>query len=205
MNVIKIKYPLMDANSYLLYWEEKEAFLIDCVPKSFEKIQELCKSLKKEVYAVFLTHGHIDHMVDAKKFQERGAKIFIGRKDRDKLYTDKNLSKRLGIEYKPTNADFFLENTRYTINGHHVDILETPGHTPGSVCISIERVVFTGDTLFRGTVGRTDFEDSEPEALVKSLKKIIKEYKPNQPMYPGHGLETNLEIESKYNPFLQNL
>ena len=195
----------MDANSYLLYWEERQAILIDCVPHCFEKVNKLCRSLDKYVQTVLLTHGHIDHMVDAIKFQKSGAKIHIGFHDRDKLHTDKNLANLLGIKYEPTNADAFLYNNRYYFNNHHVDVIETPGHSAGSVCYYIEGVLFTGDTLFRGTVGRTDFEDGDYKALMESLKKLKSKYPSNIPIYPGHGLETNIEIEEKYNPYIKEL
>ncbi|MBR2481128.1 MAG: MBL fold metallo-hydrolase [Clostridia bacterium] len=205
MNVVKIKYPLMDANSYLIYWEERQALLVDCVPHCFEKVEKICKSLNKYVTTILLTHGHIDHMIDAIKFQERGAKIYIGFHDRDKLHTDKNLAKMLGFKYEPTNADLFLKNGRYYLNGHHVDVVETPGHSAGSVCFFIEGVLFTGDTLFKGTVGRTDFEDSDYTKLMESIKLLKEKYTIDVPIYPGHGLETNFEIENEYNPYLKNL
>ena len=205
MNIVKIKYPIMDGNSYLLYWDERSAILIDAVPHSFEKVQQICKSLDKYVSHVLLTHGHIDHMADAIKFQERGAKIYIGYQDRAMLHTDANLSKRIGIKYEPTNADLFLKKGRYYINQHHVDVIETPGHSAGSVCFYIEGVLFTGDTLFKGTVGRTDFEDSDFSALMNSLKTLKDSYAPNITIYPGHGGATNLESESRFNPYFKDL
>lgn len=205
MNIIKIRYPLMDANSYLLYWDGDNAVLIDAVPHSYEKVKELCKTLKKRVKAVLLTHGHIDHMVDAIKFQNDGALICIGRHDKDKLHTDKNLGKRLGIPYEPTNADRFFDTYRYYIDCHHIDAIETPGHTVGSLCYYIEGVLFTGDTLFKGTIGRTDFEDGSFNDIMNSLKKLYNKYPHNIPIYPGHGLETTLEFEKKHNPYFENL
>ncbi len=205
MNVVKINYPTMDAISYLLYWEEDQAILIDCVPHCYEKVDRICKKLGKKVKYVLLTHGHIDHIADAKKFQNSGAKVYIGRGDADKLYTDKNLAPMLGIRYIPMEANLELKSCRYCFNRHYVDVTETPGHTAGGVCFFIEGVLFTGDTLFAGSVGRTDFEDGDSQKLINSIKRLIELYPGNTPVYPGHGHETTLEIEKKYNFALVNL
>ena len=205
MNVIKISYPLMDAITYLLYWEEEQAILIDCVPHCYEKVDKICKKLGKRVKNVLLTHGHIDHIADAKKFQNSGAKIHIGSGDLAKLYTDDNLGPQLGIKYEKLEADVALKTDRYSFNGHYVDVLETPGHTSGSVCFYIEGVLFTGDTLFAGGVGRTDLKDGNTLRLMSSLKTLIESFSPETPIYPGHGYESTLEIEKRYNLSILNL
>lgn len=205
MNVVKINYPAMDAISYLLYWEEDQAILVDCVPHAYEKVDRICKKLGKRVKTVLLTHGHIDHIECAKKFQNIGAKVCIGSGDSDKLYTDKNLSSWLGLKYIKMEADIELSSGRYCFNGHYVDVIETPGHTAGGVCFYIEGVLFTGDTLFAGDVGRTDFEDGDSQKLLESIKKLFDLYPGSTPIYPGHGYESTLEIEKKYNCSLVNL
>ena len=205
MNVIKITYSLMDANTYMLYWDDERALLIDCVPNCYNKVQKLCKKYNKRIVGILLTHGHIDHMADAVKFQKDGVKIFIASNDSDKLYTDKNLGYRLGLSYEPTNADGFLNTDRYNFCGHYIDCIETPGHSAGSMCYFLEGVMFTGDTLFKNTVGRTDFEDGDPKELAKSLRYIKSKYPKTTAIYPGHGIESTLELEEMFNPYYKIL
>ena len=83
-----------------------------------------------------------------------------------------------------------------------LEVLETPGHTPGGVCYYMEGLVFVGDTLFRDSVGRTDFPNGSYETLMESIKTQLYKLPNNTMVYPGHGPETNIGYEKQYNPFV---
>ncbi len=213
MHIFKITYPAFDsAASYLAFWEGDEAILIDCVPKCFSKVQEILDWYGKKLKYIFLTHGHIDHIHDLAAFDDfydiemSGGAICISKWDEDKLTTNKHLGDRFNLTFNPistktTDVSKYIE---FYVNRHHIEILKTPGHTKGSICYYIEGFLFSGDTLFRGSVGRTDLGDGDPEELKASLKKLL-ELPDNTVVYPGHGLETTIAYEREYNPYLQNL
>lgn len=206
MNVIKLTYPPFDnVCSYFVYWDGDAAILIDCVPGSYEKATRLAKDLGKTIQMVLLTHGHIDHIHDINKFENDRIKIALHSNDAEKLLTDKHLGKRFGMSIEPTTADVVLDRSYLIIDDHRINIIKTPGHTAGSVCFEIQGVLFTGDTLFRGTIGRTDFEDGNYEDMMKSLKLLRSSYPPKTLVYPGHGLETTLENERINNPYFKRI
>ncbi len=213
MHIFKITYPAFDhAASYLLFWESEEAVLIDCVPKCFDKVQEILDWYDKKLKYILLTHGHIDHIHDLAAFDDYydfemdGGFIALSKKDTDKLYTNKHLGDRFNLKFNPISSTPFniAGYTDYYIDRHHVKILQTPGHTKGSLCYLIEGFLFSGDTLFRGSVGRTDLGDGDSAELQESLKKLM-ELPENTIVYPGHGLETTIAYEKEYNPYLKNL
>ncbi len=206
MNVIKLTYPPFDnVCSYFVYWDGDVAVLIDCVPGSYEKAMRVSNYLGKTIQMVLLTHGHIDHIHDINKFEKERIKIAIHSNDSEKLYTDKHLGKRFGMSIEPTECDVCLDRAYLIVDGNRINIIKTPGHTAGSVCFEIQGVLFTGDTLFRGSVGRTDFEDGCYEDLIKSIKVLKNSYPCSTLVYPGHGLETTLENECIFNPYFKNL
>ncbi len=148
-----------------------------------------------------LTHGHFDHIGACAALQRAGAKIGVSRKDADKLYTENNLGGAFGVETEPVRPDFiFRGGEAIDFHGLKFTVLETPGHSAGSVCFLTELGIFSGDTLFCGGVGRTDFYDGSEEQLSASLEKLFA--LPDAPVYPGHGLSTTLKREKENNPYV---
>lgn len=190
------------ANCYLVKSDDA-VFVIDPYAADQRVIDFLNQAKERPKY-VLLTHCHYDHILGAEKLREMfGLKIGIGEKDELGLRdTSVSLSQWAGLEQKPFFADVtFSDGDALKIGDTVVRVLHTPGHTIGSVCYIIENSVFTGDTLFEGTVGRTDFPTGDFSMLKASLEKL-KALEKDCRLYPGHGLATTLHREMRLNPYM---
>lgn len=191
---------LLQANSYLLTKDNKNAVLIDCGGAEVLKFAE-SKGLK--IGAVLLTHGHFDHIGGCAEAQEAGAKIGCSKEDAKILSSNENLSGMTGVPMKKFNADFtFQDGDTLSFFGMDFKVISTPGHTRGSVSFLFEDCLFTGDTLFYGSAGRTDFPGGDENELFSSLKKLSL-IEGDLKVYPGHDKATSLDRERKYNPYVR--
>lgn len=160
-----------------------------------------------KVEAIINTHGHFDH-IGANGAIKRAfdAPLYIHRGDEPCLKDAKvNLSLWAGVETVTSPpADYLLSGGELLeLAGLRVEVLHTPGHSPGSICLRMGGVLFTGDTLFAGSVGRTDFPGACGEKLMDSLRNVIMPLPWETVIYPGHGSASRLDAEIKYNPFLR--
>lgn len=199
MKLYHLTTGLLHVNTYILVNEDsKDAVIIDCGER-YKQIEETVKSLGIKIVAVLLTHAHFDHSGCAKKLQDNGAKIYISNIDAPKLLNEQNLSGDFGRKFEYLTADhLFSDGDEFEIIGIKFKVILTPGHTDGSATFVVDNMLFTGDTLFLGSVGRTDFVTGNREDLIMSVKKLFSlpgEYY----VYPGHDDFTTLEHERKYN------
>ena len=154
---------------------------------------------------VILTHGHYDHISYAKQLAEKfDAKIVTGEKNNEFLSNPAlNLTEKHRLSLKPFSADILLKDgDNFMLGNTEIKYITTPGHTSGSVCFICGMNMFSGDTLFSRSVGRTDMPDGSSTALMKSLMKIA-DLGGNLTVYPGHMNVTTLDAERKYNPYLR--
>jgi glyoxylase-like metal-dependent hydrolase (beta-lactamase superfamily II) len=174
--------------------------------------EPLILMLKQNDYTpvdIVLTHGHADHIggVEAIRRHWPRVQVAIHEDDANMLTSPaENLSLMAGSMVQARPADVLLDSdeTDYQAAGLQFKIIHTPGHSPGSICLyaAQEQILFVGDTLFAGSVGRSDFPGGSHEALIDSIKtKLLILPEPTQ-VYPGHGPETTLGNEKKFNPFL---
>lgn len=178
----------------------KEALVIDPGADPV-RISRFIKKNGLDLKFVINTHGHGDHIGANGSL---GAPVYIHELDADFL-TDAslNLSGAFGFPIvSPAASRLLKDNDNIRLGGLDVEIIHTPGHTPGSISVKIGGAVFTGDALFKTSVGRTDFPYSSERALIESIKKRLLALDDETVVYPGHGEPTTIGEERRSNPFL---
>lgn len=169
------------------------------------------KELGQEIGSVkliLLTHFHIDHIMAVNELKSKtGAEIFIHSLDADSYHDDRNNGSvwLFGRPFLPKKADVLLSDGDILHLGElEIKVLHTPGHSPGGCCFICEDVIFSGDTLFYGSVGRVDLPGGDQEAMESSLMKLAR-LEWDFRVLPGHGEETTLAFEREYNPYMRRL
>ncbi len=187
-------------NTYFLVGDEGKAVVIDS-GENYNAVVRTAERYGLHIDAVLLTHAHFDHAGNVKKLQDGGAKIYVGEKDAEKLLNDDNLASSFGRRFEKCRADVTLKGGDVVEEaGLKIKVLETPGHTDGSLTYLIGNMLFTGDTLFLDSVGRTDFPSGSRSQLINSIRKLFA-LDGDFDVYPGHEEFTTLTHERKYNTF----
>ncbi len=196
-----------DTNSYIVAADSGSCVLIDA-PDNAEYIMEQINILGLTLKQILLTHGHFDHVgAVADLVEMTGCEVYIHEADLSKLEKgDGALGRFFGSSgFKPySGAKTFTEDDVLTLEELEFDVLHTPGHTSGSCCFIIGDCMFSGDTLFARSIGRTDMPDGNYELMKQSIEKIY-ELGGDLKVYPGHMNTTTLEAERHYNPFMSHL
>lgn len=194
------------SNCYIIADKKsKKAAIIDPGGDS-NKILDVITKEQLTVEFIFLTHGHSDHIAALKEVKNAtNAKIAIHEEDAPMLLSSQgNLSVYIGFGFTQPSADIKLKgNEKFQIGGLTLEILHTPGHTPGGICIKVNNMVFTGDTLFAGSIGRTDFPGGSYDELISSIKEKLMPLGDDMSVLPGHGEPSTIGAEKKMNPFLK--
>lgn len=192
----------IDANNYLVADEKsKEAVLIDC-SEHVQKILDDVKELGLKVKYILLTHGHFDHVMGVNSMKkELGAEVLINQKDEKQLEMTQTILKTFGIfvEKNPEYDKYIDKNTELKIGEIPIKIFETPGHTEGGLCYLIDGKLFSGDTLFRNYVGRTDLPGGNYAKLENSIKNVLYKLPDETEVFPGHNEMTTIGYEKKHN------
>lgn len=192
----------LETNCYLVYEnEDKNAFLID--PGFFdERISETIKKKGLSVKAIINTHGHADHIAGNKAFRYP---VFIHEYDAKSLKNPmKNFSFFTGMmAFSPSATRLLKDNDRIEDGLIVFDVIHTPGHTPGGISLKSGNKIFTGDTLFREGVGRTDFPYANEKDLRSSIKDRLMIFGDEVEIFPGHGPSSTIGHERKHNPFIR--
>ena len=193
------------ANCYIVTDEgSKEAFVVD--PGVYNKRFEaaLRAAGVEKLRYILLTHGHFDHISGVKALKEDfGGDVVIHREDAGCLYDkSKSLASKFFFPQHDVTADVLVDDgQRLPFGEGEIEVIHTPGHTKGSVCYTIEDIMLSGDTLFKSSIGRTDFPGGSIEEMKESLKRLAA-LERNYTVYPGHAESTTLEREKKYNPYV---
>ena len=196
--MVNIKHLALGAyqtNCYLVWGENSSTCVVIDPGYEPDIVLSEVKKLGKEIAAILLTHGHFDHVGAVKDLAaETDCKVYLCEQD---LTMPPQMTAG-PLYYTNTYAEGdFVEAAGLTFK-----VLHTPGHTPGSVCLMCEHVIFSGDTLFWGSCGRTDLPGGNWGVIQKSLKRLAS-LSGDYDVYPGHGDATRLSFERKYNPYMQ--
>ena len=204
----RIVTPGMAANCYLVSCEKtNKAFIID-PGAGCEMILNTIKENKMDISLIILTHGHFDHIGAVESLRkDLQAKVAIHKNDADMLVSsEKNLSRFVGMDIALSPADILLEDDEKIVIGElKVKVLHTPGHTSGGICLLTEQGLFSGDTLFAGSIGRTDFPGGSMSQLLQSIKEKIMVLNDDIVVYPGHESNTTIGRERRTNPFINGV
>ncbi len=206
LSMIKIIINDYAVNTYIIN-ENKEAYIID-PGSNFIGITEYIDQKGFVVKGVLLTHGHFDHIISVNQLIDKyQTKVAINEKEKTFLFDPSlNLSNQLPSKIIIKNQDnvlTFNEKTKFKLGNNIIKVLETPGHTKGSVCFKYKNFLFSGDTLFKGTIGRTDLPTSNTLDIQKSIRKIVLQCSDKTVVYPGHGGATTILKEKATNPFIK--
>ena len=206
MQIITISPRGFGANTYAITNDNQTAIVID--PAQPRVLAELEKHGLKATH-VLLTHCHFDHVGGVDALQNAGAKVLCSKQEKPLIGTSADLCEAFGAPRTPYEVnETFLAGEEKEINGLRVRAYLTSGHTLGSVCYLFTandggRYLFTGDTLFAGSIGRTDFPTGDIAAMRASLKKLA-QFDKELPIYPGHNDPSTIGEECRYNPFMQD-
>lgn len=186
--------------------ETKETLILD-PGDGAESVIRFVESSQLRPVAILLTHGHFDHCMAAKELAGHyGISIYVHEEDKETMENPAyNCSGMIGRELVFTADEYFHgEKGHLSMAGFEIDILHTPGHTPGGVCFYVkdEGILFSGDTLFCESVGRTDFPKGSMSSLVRSIHEKLLPLPNDTKVLPGHGEWTTIGNERQYNPFL---
>ncbi len=204
MNVKSITVGMFATNCYLVSCPEtKEGVVIDPGADG-KRIFDKLKNSGLRIKYIINTHGHIDHIGANGKLKEvLKIPILLCQKDLE-LYNNPGFGLRLVSRKQPDPDKYISEGERIEFGNLSMTVINTPGHTPGGVCLIANSALFSGDTLFAGSIGRTDLAGGSHSALIKSIKEKIIVLPPETMVYPGHGPITTIGEEIETNPFIKD-
>lgn len=196
----------LQSNSYLVVDERsRQAAVIDPGMES-ESVLEAVRHEGLRVESVIITHGHFDHVFSSAAFKkETGAQVIMHPDDVPLLLEMPETARFFGFKAPPPPQPDRLvrEGDVIKVGELALRVLETPGHTPGGISLCLDNAVFVGDTLFAGSVGRTDLRGGSLDALLRSIHTRLLTLPDWTAVYPGHGAATSIGAERRDNPFLQ--
>ena len=197
LRVYKIYPHGFASNSYIVTADGKTCAVIDCAQES---VWAECVNLGLRPEGVLLTHGHYDHIGGCAKFSANGVPVYASREEAANMFTPEYVA--IGYPVNPFPVQETEGGCTLCVAGINFNVISTPGHTSGGVCYLAEDCLFTGDTLFCESIGRTDLPTGSASAIIKSVKKLFAlpgDYK----VYCGHEEDTTLSHERENNPFVR--
>ncbi len=191
-------------NCYILADKEAQELAVIDPTGDFEVLSAAIEQTGCQVKYIFNTHGHWDHIgANAKLHAQTGAPILIHAADAPML--EQGYDRMFQVRVEPSKADKLLEEGQsWPLGQYNIEVLTTPGHTKGGVSLLVpDRMVFSGDTLFQLSIGRTDLPGGDYQELINSVRNKLFSLPDGLPVFPGHGAHTFIGEEKQYNPFFK--
>jgi glyoxylase-like metal-dependent hydrolase (beta-lactamase superfamily II) len=194
------------SNCYIVWDEDKKEGAVIDPGDDADNILKVVKELGIKIKYILATHGHFDHVGAVAPLRRELKVEFLAHKD-DFFFIEngENAANRWGvaIEQPPKPDRFIDDGEKIMVGNFEIEVLHTPGHSPGGVSFLNDSMVFAGDTLFQGSIGRTDFRKGSIEDLSKSIKTRLYTLPDDTLVYTGHGPVTTIGDEKKYNAFVR--
>ncbi|WP_425539972.1 MBL fold metallo-hydrolase [Microaceticoccus formicicus] len=206
MEIYRMMAGIYAANCFLIYNDEKNAFIVDPGGDS-DDIMSTVEKLELVPKFILLTHGHGDHIGAAEILRGKYSIPILAHENEVKLLQDANInmSAYMPIKRVELTPDKTFKDGDIIGDGFGIKVIHTPGHTSGSCCFLMGDDLITGDTVFRGSIGRTDLETGNYDEIIESIKNKILVLDDKVKIYPGHGPITSMEIEKVSNPYFADL
>jgi glyoxylase-like metal-dependent hydrolase (beta-lactamase superfamily II) len=212
MPVVRLVVGPLESNTYLVSEGEAADCLVVDAGGEAERVADEIASRGLRPRVLFLTHGHVDHSAAARELKERFPEMGVAilRQERDLLFRPShNLSLFLGGAIEPPEPDSLLdEGDEVEAGGLRMRVIHVPGHTPGGAClcgkVDGQGVLFAGDALFAGSIGRVDFPGGDERTLLSAIREKLLSLPDETVVWPGHGPGTTIGEERRSNPFLLN-
>lgn len=209
--VRKMELGPIGTNAYLL-WEEKgeEAVLVDAPPGCAEEVIPVLKKHNLNLQAIWLTHGHWDHMAGAADLSGEDVAV-LGHLDDKILFEQPSVMSTFampGMNFEPVEVTKWIkEGDELDLLGRKASVFHCPGHCPGNVIfwVADENICLVGDVIFSGSVGRSDLPGGDFSVLERSIREKIYALPPATELLPGHGPNTSVKLEMDNNPFVRPL
>lgn len=211
MKIKSFTFNPFEENTYVIYDNSNKCIIIDpgCYTEDEKKtLRNFIDNKKLEPVKLINTHCHIDHILGNKFVHDQwGVELYMHRKDVTLLKSSEDIAKMYGFRdyvIYSSQKHFLNEGDRFTFGESHLEILFTPGHSPGHICLYSEdnNLIIAGDLIFHKSIGRTDLAGGDYNTLINSIKNKIFPLSNETQILCGHGPSTNLGYEKEHNPFL---
>ena len=200
MNIVKISEGSMMANCYLVFYDNKNGFLIDPVYPG-GKIENYIDTNKINIEFILLTHTHFDHVLGLNYFKDKFKVNVYASEDSKAIANDTDYNLSRGYCELSIEIDEYLKDME-EFSKYNIKALKTPGHSLDSMSYKVGDHIFSGDTLFNLSIGRSDFPGGNYNILLNSIKDKLFIYDDQTKVHPGHGESTSIGFEKNNNPFL---
>lgn len=204
LNIKTLVVGPLQTNCYLVTPKNNKQTIIIDPGWEAQRIINKIKENQLEPIAIVCTHTHVDHIGAANHLEKHlQTPVYAHPAEKPLLNTHIKMGAAIGLKTNPPkNLVDITEKQKIELGEEKLEVLHTPGHTPGSITLHTKNIAFVGDTLFQGSIGRTDFPGGSHTQLITTIKTKILTLGENTQIYPGHGLKTTIAKEKSYNPFL---